>query len=264
MLDQHLSNRFIGYRHNIPPTAFTRLKLKLKHNLQAPKPDSTRSSSIFPHASSSLHCWSILLNCFNSMSSEASAFETTCQRAVPQPGGKSGVDNEDLSELPFHVQSFREGLLDFIHFLGLQSTMLVAGADGDDFIPLSAYKPDGMTESQRAREREFMEGIQNLVNGARSAKNCGEWKTLIQKRLTHGMESAHNFGYVDEGGTREALLMESLVVQLCIPALHGECILNILSSERLITLNRADIGFWRAIPDPPKHTWFPRPLPPHQ
>jgi hypothetical protein len=187
------------------------------------------------------------------MSSEASASETTCQRAVPQPGGKSGVDNEDLSELPFHVQSFREGLLDFIHFLGLQSTMLVAGADDDDFIPLSAYKPDGMTESQRAREREFMEGIQNLVNGARSAKNCGEWKTLIQKRLTHGMESAHNFGYVDEGGTREALLMESLVVQLCIPALHGECILNILSSERLITLNRADIGFWRAIPDPPKH-----------
>jgi hypothetical protein len=172
------------------------------------------------------------------MSSEASASQTTCQRAVRQPGGKSDVDKKDLSELPFHVQSFREGLLDFIHFLGLQSTILVAGADDNNFIPLSAYKPDGTTESQRAREREFMEGAQDLVNGARSAENSGEWKMLIQKRLTHGMESAHNFGYVDGGGTHEALLMESLVVQLCIPALHGECVLNIWYSEKLITLNR--------------------------
>jgi hypothetical protein len=198
MLDQHLSKRFIGYRHKIPPPAFSRPKLK--PNLQAPKPDSTRSSSTFPHAPPYLHCWSILLNCSNSMSSEAEASETTCQRAVRQPGGKSDVDNEDLSELPFHVQSFREGLLDFIHFLGLQSTILVAGADDDDFIPLSACKPDGTTESQRAREKEFMEGAQDLMNGARSAENCGEWKMLIQKRLTHGMESANNFGYVARRG----------------------------------------------------------------
>ena len=133
------------------------------------------------------------------MSSKTSTSEATCRRAVHQPGGKSDVDNEDFSELPFHVQSVREGLLDFNHFLGLQATMLGAGEDDDeDSIPLSAYKPDGATESQRAREREFMESAQDLVKGARSANNCGE--------------AAQNFGYVDEVETLKALLLEYLIV----------------------------------------------------
>ena len=54
------------------------------------------------------------------------------------------MENEDLSKLPAHVRSVRDGLLDFDRFMGLQAAMLIVEENDEDTIPLSAYKLDGV------------------------------------------------------------------------------------------------------------------------
>ena len=142
------------------------------------------------------------------MPSEPSASEEAGQRGVRQPDGKDNAEDEveDLSKLPTHVESVRDGLLDFYHFLGLQAVMLAlegedAGEINEDAIPLSAYKPDGVTELQRAREMLFMKSAQVLLKGARSAEYREEWQILIRTVVTERVDSAHNSRYVDQMGT---------------------------------------------------------------
>src|SRR6476469_5000233 len=82
---------------------------------------------------------------------------------APQGNEKDDVEDEDLSELPIHLQSVRYGLLDFNHFMGLQAALLIAEENDEDLIPLSAYKPDGIGKLEQAREIEFVESAQNLA-----------------------------------------------------------------------------------------------------
>jgi len=134
------------------------------------------------------------------MISEPFPPESTGQHGFHQPGGKDNLREEDLSKLPAHVESIREGLLDFDRFLGLKAAMLVTEEADEDSIPLSAYKPDGATESQRAREREFVESATNLVKGAQSAQNREEWHVLIRKWMIERLESGYQAGYVTQIG----------------------------------------------------------------
>lgn len=107
----------------------------------------------------------IALLCFNKMSSKALSPASSPRDGAEQRREKSNLENDDLGELPLYAQAVREGLLDFDHFLELQVAMLVNGNDGEDDIPLSAYKPDGEAESQRAREREFVESAHKFLHG---------------------------------------------------------------------------------------------------
>jgi len=141
------------------------------------------------------------------MLSKPHSFTSAAQSRVPQSNGKDDVGDDvddDLNEPPAHVKSVRDGLLDFNHFLGLQAVMLVlgdddAGKDDEDGIPLSAYKPDGMTRSQREREREFVESAHALVKGAQIIE-CGhhkdKWQRLFQSVLTERMDIAGESKYV--------------------------------------------------------------------
>ena len=109
-----------------------------------------------------------------------------------QGSEKDDVEDEDLSNLPAHIQSVRVGLLDFNHFMGLQAAMLIAEAKDGDVIPLSAYKPDGVGKSEQARESEFVESAQRLVAHAESvdAQDGYEWHKLFRAVMTGRMDSA--------------------------------------------------------------------------
>ncbi|KAH7314340.1 hypothetical protein BKA65DRAFT_571639 [Rhexocercosporidium sp. MPI-PUGE-AT-0058] len=74
------------------------------------------------------------------MSSKPHSSSGSDQREAPQGSEKDDMEDEDLSKLPAHVQSVRDGLLDFDHFVGLQAAMLIAEETDEDVIPLSAYK----------------------------------------------------------------------------------------------------------------------------
>jgi hypothetical protein len=137
------------------------------------------------------------------MSSEPSASEKAGQCGLRQPGGDDNAEDENHKKLPAHIESVRDGLLDFHHFLGLQAIMLALEDEEDDgdIIPLSAYKRDGMTESQQAREGEFMKSAQVLVKSAKSARSGEDWQRLIQVVMTGRVDSAYSSRYVDQIGT---------------------------------------------------------------
>jgi hypothetical protein len=114
----------------------------------------------------------------------------------PSDGHAEGIKN--FSKLPAHVNSVREGLLDFDHFLGLQAGMLIDNDTDEEVIPLSAYKPDAATGSQRAREREFVESAQALVKDAESAECREDWKKVFRRISTERVGIAHNSRYVEQ------------------------------------------------------------------
>ncbi|KAE9382048.1 hypothetical protein N431DRAFT_16769 [Stipitochalara longipes BDJ] len=127
------------------------------------------------------------------MSSEPSSSGNASPQGPHRPSQKNDLKDGDLSELPLHIQAVREGLLDFEHFLGLQAAMLVATGDNDqDLIPLLAYKPDGETESQQAREKKFAESALALVKGAKDIKIGGELKGFIRKWMKERVDSAQD------------------------------------------------------------------------
>ncbi|KAI9732434.1 MAG: hypothetical protein M1834_001642 [Cirrosporium novae-zelandiae] len=118
-------------------------------------------------------------------------------------GKDKDVGNRGLVSLPAHVNTVKDGLLDFNRFLGLEATMLVLGdkkfgEDEEDDIPLSAYKTDGLSESQRAREIEFFEDAQELVAGAGRFENGfdqdGEWRRLFRTVITNRAKDVHYSG----------------------------------------------------------------------
>jgi hypothetical protein len=126
-----------------------------------------------------------------------------------QPGDEDDVADEHLDKLPAHVESVKEGLLNFHHFLGLQAAMLAlenegAGGEEEDTIPLYAYKPDGANESQRAREREFVQSAQLLARVAQSIEHehCGldanVWQRLLQTTLADKVDNDQKSGYVGQ------------------------------------------------------------------
>jgi hypothetical protein len=107
------------------------------------------------------------------MPSEPHSTRSAGRRRVTQLGEKDDVREKNLSKLPAHVKSVQDGLLDFNHFVGLQAAMLAMGdeetGDNDEnCIPLSAYKTDGVAESQRAMDREFVQTARVLAKGAQS------------------------------------------------------------------------------------------------
>jgi len=130
------------------------------------------------------------------MSSKPISLANSARDEPDQLSGRSDLENEDLRELPPHIQAVREGLLDFGRFIGLQAAMIMSGDEGEDSIPLSAYKPDGVTESQRAREREFVESTQHLVENAGKAEKRREWKVFIRKWMRERMDHAQD-AYVE-------------------------------------------------------------------
>ena len=125
------------------------------------------------------------------MSSKLRSSLGSDQREAPQGSGKDGVEDEDLSNLPAHIQSVRDGLLDFNHFIRLQAAILIAEEKDEDVIPLSAYKPDGVGKSERARESEFVESAQHLAAYAQSAdpQDGYEWHKLFRAVMTGRMDS---------------------------------------------------------------------------
>lgn len=122
------------------------------------------------------------------MSSKSAASPGPGQQRAPQSGG---LEDDDLSKLPTHLQSIRDGLLDFNHFVGLQAAMLIAEETNEDIIPLSAYKPDGVGKLERARESEFVESAQRLAAGARTidAQDGYEWHKLYRAVMIGQMDS---------------------------------------------------------------------------
>lgn len=114
------------------------------------------------------------------------------QREASQGSEKDDMEDEDLSNVPAHVQSVRDGLLDFNHFMGLQAAMLIAEEKDEDDIPLSAYKPDGVGKLERARESEFVENAQRLAACAQNvdAHDEYEWHKLFRAIMTGRIDSA--------------------------------------------------------------------------
>ena len=108
------------------------------------------------------------------------------QHEPPQGSEKDDLEDEDFSKLPVHLQSVRDGLLDFNHFIGLQAALLIGEEKDDDLVPLSAYKPDGVGKLERARESEFVESAQHLASYARSidAEDGYEWHKLFRAVMT--------------------------------------------------------------------------------
>jgi hypothetical protein len=132
------------------------------------------------------------------MASQTTYPASAGQCDVPQPDGKGDAD----TKLPTHVESVRDGLLDFNQFLGLQAAMHLAGENDEDAIPLSAYKTDGETESQRAREMDLVKCAQALAIGATSIEHAPaepreNWQTLFRTAMNERMDSANTFGYVN-------------------------------------------------------------------
>jgi hypothetical protein len=125
------------------------------------------------------------------MSSKPAASPGPDQRRASQSGEKNDMKDDDLSKLPAHLQSIRDGLLDFKHFIGLQAAMLIAEETEEDVIPLSAYKPDGVGKLERARESEFVETAQRLAAGAQTidAQDGYEWRKLFRAVMTGRMDS---------------------------------------------------------------------------
>ena len=125
------------------------------------------------------------------MSSEPESSHGPDQRRAPQSGEKHNMEDDDISKLPAHLQSIRDGLLDFNHFIGLQAAMLITEETNEDIIPLSAYKPDGVGKLERARESEFAESAQRLAAGAQSidVKDGFEWQKLFRAVMIGRMDS---------------------------------------------------------------------------
>jgi hypothetical protein len=76
--------------------------------------------------------------------------------------------------------------------------MLISGENEEDPIPLSAYKPDGATESLRASEIEFVESAQALSKGAQKAETREDWQRLLQTVLTGRLDNAQNSWYFNQ------------------------------------------------------------------
>jgi hypothetical protein len=129
------------------------------------------------------------------MPPEPSSSASAGQQETYQANENRDPEDDDLTEVPLHIQSVREGLLDFDHFLGLQAAMLLTCESDQDDIPLSAYKSDAETGSQRAREQEFAESAQALVGSAKNADDWQEWKRLIRDWMKKRVNSAQE-GYV--------------------------------------------------------------------
>jgi hypothetical protein len=125
------------------------------------------------------------------MSSEPDSSHGADRRKAPQSGEKHDMEDDDLSKLPAHIQSIRDGLLDFDHFIGLQAAMLIAEERNEDSIPLSAYKPDGVGILERARESDFVETAQRLAADAQTIDAQGgyEWRRLFRAVMTGRMDS---------------------------------------------------------------------------
>ncbi len=105
------------------------------------------------------------------MSSKPPASPGPDQRKAPQSSEKHDMEDDDISRLPAHLKSIRDGFLDFNHFIGLQAAMLIAEETNEDIIPLSAYKPDGVGKLERAREFDFVESAQRLAAGLAKIPN---------------------------------------------------------------------------------------------
>ncbi|RDL30186.1 uncharacterized protein BP5553_10464 [Venustampulla echinocandica] len=147
------------------------------------------------------------------MSSKPHSSPSSDQHEAPQGSEKDDVKDEDLGELPVHLQSVRDGLLDFNHFMGLQAALLIAEETDEDFIPLSAYKPDGVGKLERARESEFVASAQNLAAYAKNidAQDGYEWHKLFRAVMTGRIDSTScgssvhkNIAWVDNEIWRDA------------------------------------------------------------
>ena len=114
------------------------------------------------------------------------------QHATSQSSEKDEGEDDDFGKLPIHLQSVRDGLLDFDHFIGLQTALLLAEENDEDVIPLSAYKPDGVGKLERARESEFIESAQYLAANAKSidAQDGYEWHKLFRADMAGRVESS--------------------------------------------------------------------------
>jgi hypothetical protein len=125
------------------------------------------------------------------MSSEPDSSQSPGQRKAPQSGEEHDMEDDDLSKLPAHLQSIRDGLLDFNQFIGLRAAMLIAEETNEDIIPLSAYKTDGVGKLERVRESEFVESAQRLAAGAQTidAQDRYEWQKLFRTVMTGRMDS---------------------------------------------------------------------------
>lgn len=122
-----------------------------------------------------------------------------------QPGNDKVVENQDLAHLPAHVNTVKEGLLDFNRFLGLEALMRVLGdEDSDDVsddegaeIPLSAYKADAEDSkaSQRAQEVDFLENAQKLARGAQRLEGefveDSRWRRLFRTAVINRMDDGY-------------------------------------------------------------------------
>jgi len=112
-----------------------------------------------------------------------------------QGNEKDEIEDNDFGKLPVHLQSVRDGLLDFNHCIGLQATLLIADGKDEGFVPLSAYKPDGVGKLERVKESEFLESAQHLVACAKSidAQDGYEWHKLFRAVMAERIEST-SFG----------------------------------------------------------------------
>ena len=113
------------------------------------------------------------------------------QHESSQSSERDEGEDDDFGKLPIHLQSVRDGLLDFNHFMGLQAALLFAEEKDEDVIPLSAYKPDGVGELERARESEFIESAQHLAANAKSTdeQDGYEWHKLFRAVIAGRVES---------------------------------------------------------------------------
>jgi len=119
------------------------------------------------------------------MSSNPHSSPSSDQHELPH-----GSDKED-EDLPNHLQSIRDGLLDFNHFIGLQAGLLIVEEKEKDLIPLSAYKPDGVGKLEQARESEFVESALHLAACEKSidAKDRYEWHKLFRAAMAGRIDS---------------------------------------------------------------------------
>ncbi len=118
-----------------------------------------------------------------------------------------GEDVEDggLAPLPTHVNTVKDGLLDFNHFLTLEAIIRVLEAEKFDFdentIPLSAYRTGSLKAPQRVREIEFLESAQKLALGAqrfeREFSQDSQWKRLFRSVMTSRADDDHYPGLVE-------------------------------------------------------------------
>lgn len=106
---------------------------------------------------------------------------------------KDEVEREGDSKLPAHIQSIRDGLLDFNNFIGFRASMLIAEEKDEGVVPLSAYKPDSMSKSEQARDFEFIESAQRLATRAKSVRKQDqhEWYKLFQAAMTERMNTTY-------------------------------------------------------------------------